>query len=167
MTRKTKRDVQSKKDATNNYIDKKELYNLVVESKEAGEMSNELARMFLLLIERTIRMPKFAGNTTYINLEDMKSYAMMSLMTSWYKFDTNKKNPFAFYTTCITNSFWYFLNKEKRQISIREELTVKEGLNPSHSYMVEYEERQKQEKLEQSQYDYNTDDELPEERLYE
>jgi DNA-directed RNA polymerase specialized sigma subunit len=118
------------------YLKNKDLYAAVVESKEAGRMSDKLARMLQLLTERIGRKANYIG---YSFNEDMQSYAMMMLVRNWSKFDHEKyTNAFAYYTQLIDSSFKQFLNKEKRQRDVRDILLVKGGLAPSFRYQEEH-----------------------------
>jgi RNA polymerase sigma factor (sigma-70 family) len=114
------------------YLNNRELLAAVKKSKELGRMSDTLARMLQLLCS------KYAKKGNFINYsynEDMQSYAMMMLVRTWNSFDPEKSNnPFAFFTQCIKNSFIQYLNQEKRQRVIRDELLVDQGMNPSYGY---------------------------------
>lgn len=119
-----------------NYLNNKDLFAEVVKSREAGIMSDNLARMLQTLTERYGRSGRYIG---YTYNEDMQAYAMMMLCRTWAKFDPDRfTNAFAYYTTCVHNSFNQFLNKEKAQRDVRDELLLKQGLNPSHTYMNEH-----------------------------
>jgi DNA-directed RNA polymerase specialized sigma subunit len=127
---------QKKPKKRKNYLNNKDLYAQVVKSQEAGVMSDELAKMLQTLTEKYGRSGRYIG---YTYNEDMQAYAMMMLCKTWHKFDPNKyTNAFAYYTTCVHNSFNQFLNKEKAQRDIRDELLLKQGLNPSHTYLNDH-----------------------------
>lgn len=71
--------------------------------------------------------------------DDMKAFAIMMLVRTWKAFNPEKSNnPFAFFTQCIKNSFIQFLNQERRQRDIRDELYVDLGLDPSYTYQEKY-----------------------------
>lgn len=119
-----------------NYLNNKDLFKQVVLSKELGRMNDELAKMLTMLTARYGRHPNFLG---YTYNDDMQAYAMMQLVHSWNSFNCDKyDNPFAYYTQSIKNSFYQFLNKEKKQRMVRDELLVDKGLNPSFAYMREH-----------------------------
>jgi DNA-directed RNA polymerase specialized sigma subunit len=125
-----------KKNTKNMYITKAELLKEVVISKQKGKMSNELARMLMLLTSKYAKSSNFAR---YTFNEDMQAFALMMLVRTWNSFDpTKSENPFAFFTQCIKNSFIQFLNTEKRQRNIRDELLVDQGLTPSYTYLAEH-----------------------------
>ena len=109
-------------------------------------MSDKLARMLQMLCARYGRRGQFA-NYTYN--EDMQAYAMMMLVRTWNSFNPEKsKNPFAFFTQCVKNSFIQYLNSEKRHRTIRDELMVDRGLNPSYTYQLEHEAKSEERRLE-------------------
>ena len=120
-----------------NYLSKKELLGAVMESKGIGRMSDDLAFKLQLLTDKYARSAQYAR---YTFNDDMRAYALMMLVRTWNSFNPEKSdNPFAFYTQCIKNSFIQYLNQEKRQRNIRDELLVDQGLSPSYTYQMEYE----------------------------
>lgn len=129
-----------------NYLNNKDLLAEVISSKERDQMTNKLAHMLQTLCARYGRRGNFA-NYTYN--EDMQAYAMMMLVRTWRSFKPEKSNnPFAFFTQCVKNSFIQFLNSEKRHRTLRDELMVNQGLNPSYTYQLEHEQRNEERKLE-------------------
>lgn len=120
-----------------NYVTKKELLAAVLESKKQGRMTDDLARKLQLVAARFAKSSQFAR---YTYNEDLQAYAMMMLVRTWNSFNPAKSdNPFAFFTQCIKNSFRQYLNREKQQRNIRDELLIKQGLTPSYNYQIEYE----------------------------
>lgn len=105
----------------------------MIKSKNLGYVTDDLAKMLMLLVDRYSRSPKF---NRYSYREDMKSEAIINLAcNAALKFNPEKSsNPFAFYTTVIHNSFIQFLNSEKKQRNIRDMLLVEAGENPSYNY---------------------------------
>lgn len=114
------------------YLSNKELLAAVIDSKEKGFMTDKLARMLQLLCS------KYAKKGSFINYsynDDMQSYAMMMLVRTWNSFNPEKSNnPFAFFTQCIKNSFIQYLNQERRQRTIRDQMLIDQGMNPSFNY---------------------------------
>ncbi len=136
---KTKKAKAPSKPRKVNYLNNKDLLKEVHSSKEQDQMTNKLAHMLTMLCARYGRRGNFA-NYTYN--EDMQAYAMMMLVRTWRSFNPAKSNnPFAFFTQCVKNSFIQFLNSEKRHRTLRDELMVNEGLNPSFTYQLEHEKR--------------------------
>ncbi len=121
-----------------NYLNNKDLLAEVVLSKEAKQMSNKLALMLTMLCKKYAKKGNFAG---YSYNDDMQGYAMLMLVKTWNSFDPAKSNnPFAFFTQCIKNSFIQYLKHEKRQRDVKNETLIAAGMNPSHGYMVTYED---------------------------
>lgn len=121
---------------TRNYLNNPDILAEVVASKEKGKMTDKLAHMLMLLCLRYATKPGYAG---YTYNDDMQGYALMMLCRTWHKFDPEKSdNPFAFYTQCIKHSFIQYLNQEKRQRDIRDELLIDGGMNPSFSYQLDH-----------------------------
>lgn len=122
------------------YLNNRDLLAQVVLSKKQSKMTNDLAKMLQLLTLRYGKKGNFSG---YTYNDDMQSYAMLMLVKTWDSFDPAKSsNPFAFFTQCIKNSFIQYLNYEKRQRDIRDEVLVDKGMNPSFGYTYDYEKEQ-------------------------
>jgi len=127
-----------------NYINNKDLLAEVMISKANGGMSHNLAVMLQTLCRRYAKKGQFAS---YSYNDDMQSYAMLMLVKTWTAFNEKRgKNPFAFFTTCVTNSFKQYLNLEKKQANVKNETLISLGLSPSFNYMAEYEEERKNSK---------------------
>lgn len=125
------------------YLNNKDLLAQVILSKKNGKMTNELAKMLQLL---TMRYGKKGNFANYTYNDDMQSYAMLMIVKTWNGFDPAKSsNPFAWFTQCIKNSFIQYLNQEKRQRDIRDEVLVDSGMLPSYNYQHEYSEEHKPE----------------------
>lgn len=114
------------------YLTSRDLRQEVAVSKINGQMSDALARMLQLLINRFASKPCYSG---YPFIDDIKAYAMMMLVRTWDKYDEAKSdNAFAFFTQCVKNSFNQYLNQEKKQRKIRDRERINLGLNPSYAY---------------------------------
>ena len=117
------------------YLTNSDLLPEVIKSKELGRMTDKLARMLMLLVERYSRRPNFNG---YSFKQDMVSEALVNLCQNALKFDPAKSsNPFAFYTTAIHHSFLQYMNGEKKQRNIRDSLLIEAGENPSYNFESE------------------------------
>src|ERR1035437_5361292 len=122
------------------YLTNSKLLPAVIEAKEKGKLSNELAKMLMMLTRKYAQRPCFSG---YTYKEDMISEALANLCQNALKFNPEKsKNPFAFYTSCINNSFLQFLNVEKKHRRIRDQLLIDMGENPSYNFAEEYRSQQ-------------------------
>lgn len=149
-----KKPAAPKKPRKKNYLNNKDMLEEVMKSKEQGQMTDKLAHMLQTLCARYGRRGNFA-NYTYN--EDMQAYAMYMLVRTWNNFNPEKsKNPFAFFTQCVKNSFIQYLNHEKRHRTLRDELMVDKGLNPSYTYQLEHEAKQEANKtaLHEEKEDY-------------
>ena len=98
-------------------------------SKDHGQMTNNLARMFIKLCERYATRGNVRG---YTYNDEMKASAILQLTYVGLRFNEAKSaNPFAYYTAAITNSFCRVLNTEKRVQHIRDDILEANGLAPS------------------------------------
>lgn len=141
MATKKKKKAAPKVPKKKNYLNNKDLLAQVLLSKEQDQMTDKLAHMLQMLCKRYASRGNFA-NYTYN--EDMQAYAMYMLVRTWRSFNPEKSNnPFAFFTQCVKNSFIQFLNQEKRQRVVRDELLVDAGLSPSYTYQIEYANKNK------------------------
>lgn len=114
------------------YVTNAELLPAIARDKKAGKLSNELARMLMLIAERYSYSASFVK---YSYREDMVAFAVVNLVNNWHKFNEEvSSNPFAFYTTAVYRSFLQFLADEKAQRDTRDALLVEAGANPSFSY---------------------------------
>ena len=121
------------------YLTNATLLPEVIKCKKAGKISNELAKMLMLLTERYSKSSKFGG---YTFREDMVSEALINLCQNALKFDpTKSSNPFAFYTTSIHHSFLQYLNHEKKHRNIRDAQLIELGENPSFNYMADHKQK--------------------------
>lgn len=98
-------------------------------SKDHGQMTNDLARMFIKLCERYATRGNVRG---YTYNDEMKGQAILQLTQIGLQFDESKSdNPFAYYTAAVTNSFVRIINIEKRNQNIRDDILEINGMNPS------------------------------------
>lgn len=118
------------------YVTNKALLAEFKISREKGEMTNELAKMVMLICERYARRGSYAS---YTYNDDLQSFALMNLVKSWKSFNPEKsQNPFAYFTSCIHNSFLQYLNQERKHRNIRDALLIENGLDPSYTYAGSY-----------------------------
>jgi len=102
-------------------------------SKDHGKMTNNLALMFMKLVDRYGQRGNWRG---YTYLEEMKSQALLQLSQVGLQFDESRSespNPFAYYTQTITNSFMRILNIEKKNQTIRDDILIMHGVSPSYT----------------------------------
>lgn len=100
-------------------------------SKDHGQITPKLARMYLMLCEKYALRFNWRG---YTYVDEMKASAVLQLTYVGLRFNEAKsQNPFAYYTAAINNSFCRVLNTEKRNQNIRDDILEINGLNPSWS----------------------------------
>ena len=116
-------------------------------SKVHGTATNELARMWMKLVDRYATRGNVRG---YTYNDEMKGQAILQLSQIGLQFDESKSNnPFAYYTAAVTNSFVRVINLEKRNQNIRDDILEMNNLNPSHTrqHAGEWEAAQRREGL--------------------
>jgi len=100
-------------------------------SKDHGQITKKLAKMYLMLCEKYALRFNWRG---YTYVDEMKASAVLQLTYVGLRFNEAKSaNPFAYYTAAINNSFCRVLNTEKRNQNIRDDILEINGLNPSWS----------------------------------
>lgn len=100
-------------------------------SRDHGQITNKLARMYIMLCEKYAMKFNWRG---YTYNDEMRNSAILQLTYVGLRFNEAKSaNPFAYYTAAITNSFCRVLNTEKRNQNIRDDILEMNGLNPSYS----------------------------------
>lgn len=129
-----------KKKKKKNYINNADLLIEIKKSKEQGKMTDEFAKMMMLLAKRYSSQGSYAG---YTYIEDMESYALMTVCKVWNSFNEEKSNnPFAYFTQTIKRAFWQYMYQEEKHRDIRDEMLMREGELPSHTYVDKYEEKE-------------------------
>lgn len=102
-------------------------------SKDHGQITNKLAKMYMMMCEKYAM--KFNWRSYTYN-DEMKASAILQLTYVGLRFNEAKsKNPFAYYTAAITNSFRRVLNTEKGNQNIRDDILIMNNLKPSWSRM--------------------------------
>jgi hypothetical protein len=104
-------------------------------SQEHGRITNNLAKMFMLLVERYSQK----GNwRSYTYLEEMRAQAILQLSTFGLSFnELRSDNPFSYYTRVAQNSFTRVLLLEKKNQAIRDDLLTMSGATPSITRQIE------------------------------
>lgn len=100
-------------------------------SKDHGQFTNKLAKMFMKLCERYATRGNVRG---YTYNDEMRGQAILQLTQIGLQFDESKSNnPFAYYTAAVTNSFVRVINIEKRNQVIRDDILEMNNFNPSYT----------------------------------
>jgi len=106
-------------------------------SKDHGQFTNKLARMFMKLCERYGTRSNVRG---YTYNDEMRGQAILQLTQIGLQFDESKsQNPFAYYTAAVTNSFTRVINIEKRNQNIRDDILEMNNFNPSYTRQSNHE----------------------------
>jgi hypothetical protein len=107
-------------------------------AKAQGKLTNKMAKYLMMVAERYSYHPWFAG---YSFREDMVCTAVVNLCANWHKFNPEKQeipNPFSYYTTACYRSFLSYLEAERKERDIRDELLIEAGSNPSFNYQAKH-----------------------------
>ncbi len=100
-------------------------------SKDHGQITNNLARMYIKLCERYATRGNVRG---YTYNDEMRAQAILQLTQIGLQFNEEKSNnPFAYFTAAVTNSFVRIINIEKKNQNIRDDILEMNGMNPSYS----------------------------------
>jgi hypothetical protein len=106
-------------------------------SKDHGQITNTLARMYIKLCERYATRGNVRG---YTYNDEMKGQAILQLTQIGLQFDESKSdNPFAYFTAAVTNSFVRVINIEKKMQNIRDDILEQNGMNPSYTRLMNHE----------------------------
>lgn len=111
--------------------------------KTHGQITNNLARMYIKLCERYATKGNVRG---YTYNDEMQGQAILQLTQIGLQFDESKSNnPFAYFTAAVTNSFVRILNIEKRMQNMRDDILEMNNMNPSYTRLAndEYEQQMK------------------------
>lgn len=89
-------------------IDNKYFKEQLILCKESKRPNKELTKIFIGIcdgISKKIIVKRFQ------DLEDLKQAALLDILENWLRFDANKNNPHAYFTTIAKNSM-QFNNKK-------------------------------------------------------
>lgn len=128
--------IEKKPKKPKNYLNNKDMLAELRKSKKQGQMTDELTKMIMMLTRRYSEHPWFV-NYTYI--DDMRSFALLTVVKFWDRFNFDKSNnPFAYFTQIIKRAFQQYKIQEKKHRTIRDSLLVEYGETPSYTYMSEF-----------------------------
>ena len=107
-------------------------------SLDHGMITNKLAKMFILLVEKYGQRGNWR-NYTY--LDEMKGQALLQLSQMCLQFDEYKsENPFSYLSQSCQNSFTRVFNLEKKNQDLRDDLLIDSGASPSFSRQLAFED---------------------------
>lgn len=131
------------------YIDNREFYNELVEYFEDLKKDPDIVIpealwiKFFKLTKRISMMPKFSN---YTFKDEFINDALLLCAKKITRFNAEKfDNPFAFFTQIVTNSYWAFIGKEKKEGIKKKTLLVLYGEAERddeyfHKFKPEYDE---------------------------
>lgn len=119
-----------------------------------GEMTSELANMFMLLVRRYSQRSNWRG---YSYVSEMRGQSLLQLSVMGLQFDEAKsKNPFSYYTAAISNSFLRIFNIEKKHQELRDDILQEQGKLPSFTRQMEHDDKLKEKQLEEENKNSST-----------
>jgi DNA-directed RNA polymerase specialized sigma subunit len=140
------------------YVRNKDLLPEIIRCREKGEVSNELARMLLLIVKNYSRKSNWAS---YTFRDDMEGHALVHLSNAALKFNPERSNnPFAYYTQVAKNAFIQIIKQERKQQNAKDSVRVNIGDLPSWGYQEAYKaeiesQRKSREDMEEAQSEYD------------
>lgn len=121
------------------YINNADLMKQIALSRQQDRMTDELAKMLMMLCIRYAKHPDYANIHSY--KEDMQAFANLTIVKVWKSFNPEKSNnPFAYFTQVLRHAFYQYLNHEKRQREVKDNILIDIGEMPSFTYMENYRE---------------------------
>lgn len=121
------------------YINNGDLMIQIAISRSQDRMTDELAKMLFMLVQRYAKHPDYTNIHSY--KMDMEAFANLTICKVWKGFNPEKgNNPFAYFTQVIRHAFYQYLNHEKKQRETKDILRVDMGQDPSFAYMENYRE---------------------------
>lgn len=153
-----------------NYLEPATFFNRMILDLIAGQASDELGEMFMLLAKKYSNHRYFV-RYTHIR-DDLEAIGMMSCCKAWSKFKPLRPeagvwdgktvieydyktcySPLAFFTSCIHNDFVLFLKQEYNQRNILNALNIEAGLEADYGYTEMIKEREEKERSEKEDQD--------------
>jgi hypothetical protein len=125
------------KKKSEHYVNNKEFYQALVEYKKQVELakqndlpkpkvSNYLGDCFLRISNHLSYKPNFVN---YMFKDDMICDGIENCIQYIDNFDTNRTNPFAYFTQIVYYAFLRRIAKEKRQLEIKTKIIEKSGFS--------------------------------------
>lgn len=121
------------------YINNGDLMIQIAISRQQNKMTDELAKMLFMLVQRYAKHPDYANIHSY--KMDMEAFALLTIVKVWKGFNPEKgNNPFAYFTQVIRHAFYQYLNHEKKQRDTKDLIRIDMGQDPSFAFMENYRE---------------------------
>jgi len=123
------------KKKSEHYVNNKEFYQALVdynqkvkEAKEKGlpkpRITNYLGDCFLRIANHLAYKPNFVN---YMFKDDMICDGIENCVQYIHNFDTNRTNPFAYFTQIVYYAFLRRIAKEKKQLEIKSKIIERSG----------------------------------------
>jgi hypothetical protein len=91
-----------------NYLNNKDLFNAIVESKAQDKLTKEAENMLVLLAERAINKLSYVNND---DRDDCLQFALLDLLKYWRNFNPAYPNAFAYFTEIAKRGYAKGWNK--------------------------------------------------------
>lgn len=91
-----------------NYLNNKDLYDAIVESKENDKLTPTAEKMLVLLAERAIRRLTYVSDD---DRQDCLQFALLDLLKYWRNFNPKYTNAFAYFTEIAKRGYAKGWNK--------------------------------------------------------
>lgn len=142
------------------YLDNRSFVDELIYCQDQGEVSDRLAKMFMLLAEK-VTLHRFF--VRYPFRDELVSEGIVACVDKYHKFDRNRipegkelPNAHAYFTSICFNQIRQFLKKEYRQKNICDELKVDMEMDPSYGFRDTFEEdKRRDEEQQQSGDDFD------------
>lgn len=103
---------------SNIYVKNADLLDEIIKYKKTNEISEELAKMLILIAENYSKKPNFIG---YSWRNDMVSEALLTCIKYMHNFDPAKsRNPFAYISQICLRAFMMYIKKQKKHSEIKD-----------------------------------------------
>lgn len=100
-------------------------------SKDHGQTTNKLAKMYIMLCEKYAMKYNWRG---YSYVDEFINTAILQLTYVGLRFnEARSSNGFAYFTQIVNNAFLRVLNSEKKTQHLRDDLLQANNLNPSYT----------------------------------
>jgi DNA-directed RNA polymerase specialized sigma subunit len=91
-----------------NYLNNKDLFNAIVESKEQDKLTPTAEKMLVLLAERAINRLNYVNSD---DRDDCLQFALLDLLKYWRNFNPKYPNAFAYFTEIAKRGYAKGWNK--------------------------------------------------------
>lgn len=91
-----------------NYLNNKDLYQAIVESKEQDKLTSDAEKMLVLLAERAIMKLSYVSEE---DKQDCLQFAILDLLKYWRNFNPDYTNAFAYFTEIAKRGYAKGWNK--------------------------------------------------------